>query len=88
MAKNTGTDLRNMTLYSVYVRNYSGEGTFKALERDLGRIQALGTDIIWLLPIHPIGKKNRKVRLAAPTLFRITVKLTRNTARMKILSPL
>ena len=66
MAKNTGTDLRNMVVYSVYVRNHSEEGTFKALERDLDRIQALGTDIIWLLPIHPIGKKNRKGSLGSP----------------------
>ena len=66
MAKNTGTDLRNLALYSVYVRNYSEEGNFKALERDLDRVQALGTDIIWLLPIHPIGKKNRKGSLGSP----------------------
>jgi glycosidase len=66
MAKNTETDLRNMVLYSVYVRNYSKEGTFKALENDLDRIKALGTDIIWLLPIHPIGKKNRNGSLGSP----------------------
>jgi len=66
MAKNTGTDLRNMVVYSVYVRNHSEEGTFRALERDLDRIQALGADIIWLLPIHPIGKKNRKGSLGSP----------------------
>jgi len=53
-------------VYSVYIRNYSEEGTFKALERDLDRIRALGTDILWLLPIHPIGKKNRKGSLGSP----------------------
>ncbi|MCL2243945.1 MAG: alpha-amylase family glycosyl hydrolase [Treponema sp.] len=66
MAGNTGTDLRNLVIYSVYVRNHSEEGTFKGLERDLGRIKELGTDIIWLLPIHPIGKKNRKGTLGSP----------------------
>jgi glycosidase len=66
MAKKTGTNLRNLVLYSVYVRNYSEEGTFGALERDLDRIKALGVDIIWLLPIHPIGKKNRKGSLGSP----------------------
>ena len=66
MAKNTKTDLRNLVLYSVYIRNYSDEGTFRALERDLDRIKALGVDIIWLLPIHPIGKKNRKGTLGSP----------------------
>jgi len=66
MAKNTKTDLRNMVLYSVYVRNHSEKGTFKALEADLNRIKSLGTDIIWLLPIHPIGKKSRKGTLGCP----------------------
>ena len=66
MAKNTGTDLRNQVVYSVYVRNHSEEGTFNALEGDLDRIKGLGTDIIWLLPIHPIGKKNRKGSLGCP----------------------
>ena len=66
MAKNTGTGLRNLVVYSAYVRNHSEEGTFRALERDLDRIQALGADIIWLLPIYPIGKKNRKGSLGSP----------------------
>ena len=66
MAIKTGIGLRNLTLYSVYIRNHSEEGTFRALERDLDRIKALGVDIIWLLPIHPIGKKNRKGSLGSP----------------------
>jgi pullulanase/glycogen debranching enzyme len=36
------------------------EGTFEALEGHLPRIKELGTDIIWLMPIHPIGEVNRK----------------------------
>jgi len=66
MARNTCTKLRNQVMYSVYVRNHSEAGTFRAVEEDLDRIQALGTDIIWLLPIYPIGKKNRKGSLGSP----------------------
>ena len=55
MAQQTDTQLRGKLMYSVFVRNHTPEGTFQALERDLDRIAALGTDIIWLLPIHPIG---------------------------------
>jgi len=36
------------------------------VEEDLDRIKALGTDIIWLLPIYPIGKKSRKGSLGSP----------------------
>lgn len=51
---------RNAVIYEVNVRQYSPEGTFKAFEKDLQRLKELGIDILWLMPIHPIGEKNRK----------------------------
>ena len=66
MAKDTSVNLRNQVMYSVFVRNYSKEGTFAALEKDLDRIKNLGVDIIWLMPIHPIGEKARKGTLGSP----------------------
>lgn len=66
MAKTTEKKYRNQVLYSVYVRNHSAEGTFEGVRRDLARIQSLGADIIWLMPIHPIGKKARKGGLGSP----------------------
>ena len=66
MAENTGKDYRNRLLYSVFVRDYGKNGTFKDLEDDLSRIRDLGTDIIWLMPIHPIGKKGRKGSVGSP----------------------
>ena len=70
MAVDTKKSLRNQVLYSIYVRNYSKEGTFDAVQADLDRIKALGTDIIWLLPIHPTGEKNRKGSLGSPYAIR------------------
>ena len=55
---------RNMTLYSVFVRNHGG--TFQAVARDVPRIRDLGVDAVWLLPIHPIGRQNRKGALGSP----------------------
>ena len=66
MAKNTNIAYRNQVMYSIYVRNYSEEGTFEAVRRDLGRIKSLGVDVIWLMPIHPCGVKNRKGSLGSP----------------------
>lgn len=66
MAINTPKSYRNQVMYSVYVRNHTPEGTFQALRRDLSRIKSLGTDIIWLMPIHPIGKVARKGSLGSP----------------------
>lgn len=51
---------RQGIIYSIFVRTFSKEGTFKAVIPQLDRIKALGVDIIWLMPIHPIGKENRK----------------------------
>ena len=63
MAYCTKTDLRNQVIYSIYVRNYSEEGTFLEVEKDLDRIKGLGVDIIWFLPIYPIGQEKRNCRL-------------------------
>lgn len=64
--KQRDISLRSQIIYSVYVRNHTEEGTFAALEGDLDRIHALGTDIVWLLPIHPIGVLNKKGTLGCP----------------------
>ena len=66
MASNTSIDLRQQVVYSIYVRAHTQEGTFRAVEGDLDRIKALGTDIIWFMPIHPIGIKGKKGSLGCP----------------------
>lgn len=66
MAENTPLHYRSLLLYQVYVRNYSEAGNFKAVEKDLKRIKDLGTDVLYLLPVHPIGVKNRKGTLGSP----------------------
>ncbi|MBQ6412764.1 MAG: alpha-amylase [Ruminococcus sp.] len=66
MAKATSKALRNQMMYQVFVRNYSPEGTFKKVEERLDEIKALGTDIIWLMPIHPIGTVKHKGSLGSP----------------------
>ncbi|MBR1842176.1 MAG: alpha-amylase [Oscillospiraceae bacterium] len=66
MANNTDIELQRAVIYSVYVRNHTPEGTFRAVIPDLGRIKALGTDIVWLMPIHPIGIAARKGTLGSP----------------------
>ncbi|MBQ4104758.1 MAG: alpha-amylase [Clostridia bacterium] len=66
MAKDTSKAYRNQVMYSVFVRNFSEEGTFEGVRRDLQRIKNLGVDIIWLMPIHPLGEKARKGSLGSP----------------------
>ena len=57
---------RNATIYQINLRQFTEEGTLRAAESQLPRLKDLGADILWLMPIHPIGKKNRKGSLGSP----------------------
>ncbi|HEY0956490.1 MAG TPA: alpha-amylase family glycosyl hydrolase [Roseateles sp.] len=57
---------RNATIYQINTRQFTPEGTFKAAEAQLPRLQQLGVKILWLMPIHPIGDKHRKGSLGSP----------------------
>jgi glycosidase len=56
---------RSSVIYEVNVRQYTPEGTFAALQAHLPRLKALGVDILWLMPVQPIGMKNRKGKLGS-----------------------
>ena len=51
---------RNATIYEMNVRQHSPQGDLKSAAADLARIHQLGVDIVWLMPVHPIGEVNRK----------------------------
>ena len=70
MADNTDLKLRHQVIYSIFVRGHTKEGTFRALEDDLDRLRALGADILWLMPIHPIGEEGRKGAMGSPYAIR------------------
>ena len=52
-------------IYEVNIRQFSKEGSFKAFAEQLPRLKAMGVDILWLMPIQPIGEKNRKGSLGS-----------------------
>ena len=56
---------KNSVLYEVNIRQFTPEGTFNAFAEHLPRLKALGVDILWLMPINPIGIKNRKEALGS-----------------------
>ncbi len=53
-------------LYEIYVRSFSGEGTFKSLEENLPRLKEYGFSNIWLMPVHTIGEVGRKGSMGCP----------------------
>jgi len=52
-------------MYEVNVRQYTPEGTFNAFASELPRLKELGVEILWFMPIHPIGAENRKGTLGS-----------------------
>ncbi|MDP8994081.1 MAG: alpha-amylase family glycosyl hydrolase [Pseudomonadota bacterium] len=57
---------RDAVLYQINTRQFTPEGTFRAARAELPRLQRLGVDILWLMPVHPIGEVNRKGTLGSP----------------------
>jgi len=55
----------NKAIYEVNIRQYTEEGNFNAFEKHLPKLKELGADILWLMPIYPIGEKNRKGTLGS-----------------------
>lgn len=58
--------VKNAVLYECNVRQFSRDGNFAGVQRELPRLQALGINVLWLMPIHPIGRERRKGTLGSP----------------------
>ena len=52
-------------IYEVNVRQYTKEGTFKAFEKELPRLKAMGVETIWFMPITPIAQEKKKGTLGS-----------------------
>jgi 1,4-alpha-glucan branching enzyme len=57
---------REAVIYQVNTRQFTPEGTLKAATAQIPRLKAMGVDILWLMPIHPIGVEKRKGTLGSP----------------------
>jgi glycosidase len=56
---------KKSNIYEVNIRQYTKEGTFKAFLPHIDRLHNMGVDILWIMPISPIGKLNRKGTLGS-----------------------
>ena len=52
-------------MYEMNIRQLTEEGTFKAATKHLQFLKDVGIDVIWLMPIYPIGKVSRKGSLGS-----------------------
>jgi glycosidase len=53
-------------LYEVFVRHFSPRGDLRGVLEGLDRIEAVGAEVVWLMPIHPIGEVERKGEYGSP----------------------
>jgi alpha-amylase len=56
----------NANIYEVNIRQYTPEGTINAFAAQIPRLKEMGVDILWIMPVQPISKKNRKGGLGSP----------------------
>ncbi len=56
---------RTAVIYELNVRQFSPEGNFAGVAAQLPRLRDLGVDLLWLMPIYPIGQEDRKGTLGS-----------------------
>ena len=66
MATDTPPSLRASSIYQVFVRNWSEKGDLASAMPSIGKAKELGFDILYLMPIHPVGRVARKGSLGSP----------------------
>lgn len=55
----------NAVIYELNVRQFTQQGTFRAIMPRVDELKRLGVNMVWFMPIHPIGAKNRKGTLGS-----------------------
>ncbi|NJM54011.1 MAG: hypothetical protein HC846_11865 [Blastocatellia bacterium] len=52
--------VKDAVIYEIFPRQYSQKGDFNSITKDLDRLRDLGVTVLWIMPIHPIGKLKAK----------------------------
>ncbi len=65
-ARPTADWVKDAVIYQIFERQYSQKGDFNSITADLDRLKNLGVDVLWLMPIHPIGKLKSKGTIGSP----------------------
>ena len=58
--------LRSSVVYEIFPRSFSKEGNLNAITARLDELKDLGVNVLWLMPIHPIGEKMKKGAVGSP----------------------
>src|SRR5687768_7354061 len=66
VARQTVDWLRDAVVYEVFPRAFSPGADLKGVTAGLDRLKDLGVDVVWLMPIHPMGKLKAKGSIGSP----------------------
>ena len=58
--------VKDAVIYQIWERAYSQKGDFNSITADLDRIKTLGVDVLWLMPVHPVGQVKKKGSVGSP----------------------
>ncbi|HEX8116269.1 MAG TPA: alpha-amylase family glycosyl hydrolase [Pyrinomonadaceae bacterium] len=58
--------VRAGVIYEIYPRQFSEAGNFAGVTAQLDRLKELGVNILWLMPVHPIGQEKKKGPVGSP----------------------
>lgn len=58
--------VKDAVIYQIWERAYSQKGDLNSITADLDRIRSLGVDVLWLMPVHPIGQVKKKGTIGSP----------------------
>lgn len=65
-ARSTREWVRDGVIYEIYPRAFSPQGNFNGITARLDDLKDLGVNILWLMPIHPIGQEKKKGIIGSP----------------------
>ncbi len=65
-ARPTRAWVRDGVVYEIYPRAFSQQGDFNGITARLDDLKSLGVNILWLMPIHPIGQEKKKGTIGSP----------------------
>ncbi|HJR05759.1 MAG TPA: alpha-amylase family glycosyl hydrolase [Pyrinomonadaceae bacterium] len=65
-ARPTRDWVRDGVIYEIFPRAFSPQGNFAGITAELDRLKALGINILWLMPIHPVGRERAKGTIGSP----------------------
>ncbi|MFZ0271997.1 MAG: alpha-amylase family glycosyl hydrolase [Acidobacteriaceae bacterium] len=53
-------------IYEIYPRDFSAEGTLNGVTAKLDQLHELGVNVLWIMPVNPIGELKRLGPLGSP----------------------